>query len=83
MDGKDKEPKEKRLTYQEYEAEYDQSVAKEIELFKYATKLILEQAPSQEHVINDLYREVETPFISNECTDAFSVSDLRTKLSHF
>ena len=80
LDDKMGDEKVKVMSLAEYEAEYNNKVAAEIDTFK-KTLRILAQIGACDSLIIDLFIEVETPFISNDILMVLPEGELKAKLS--
>ena len=76
----DEQPKEKQMTFQEYEAEYNECLTREVNQFKYATSLLANMQFTHDFIV-DLFREIETPFVSSECLNSIPESELKVRLA--
>lgn len=74
--------KEKPMSLQEYEAEFNQCLEKEIELFCQAQRMIL-ATQGHDDVLKEIYQDVETPFVSTKPLEAVPEGALKQKLALF
>ena len=70
----------KVMTYAEYENEYNIHLAHEIQTFKNSC-LKLAELPKCHGFIVNIYREIETPFLSLDFKVEYQSTELVTKLS--
>ncbi len=71
----------KQLTLVEYEAEFNNKLAREIATFQKSLLLIV-KVPQLSNLIVDICREVETPFISLDGFNFLEESELKTQLTY-
>ena len=72
----------RRQTQAEYEAEFREAVNKEKRVFKHCMQILLGSGASAKEVV-EIYRQVETPFLSQECLlPADAPADLKEQVGY-
>lgn len=78
-DEKMEEPAQKVMTLEEYENEYNSRLNSEVAIFKQGIEA-LATVPNLHSFVVDLYREIETPFVSSVSLPDTVDSELKTRL---